>query len=137
MQQQAPLRATESLVVSLSNYKLTGSLVVSLSNHELTGSLVVTLSNHELAGGRFYDATASISTSQPFDVGMPVPSVDRPIRWHVGGPYGTKIMPWGTLPSTHVNTTSACSVLIRTLPPDRRPAAFMSSGCMVTVPTVA
>src|SRR5262245_59778729 len=111
MQQQASLRATESLVVSPSNL--------------------------EPAAGRFYDATASISTSHPFEVGMPVPSVDRPIKWHVGGPYGTKIIPGGTLPSTHVKTTSACSVLIRTLPPDRRPAAFMSSGCIVTVLTVA
>ena len=29
---------------------------------------------------------ASTSTSQPFDVGMPVPSVPPPMSRHVGGP---------------------------------------------------
>jgi hypothetical protein len=42
-------------------------------------SLVVSLSNHERAGERSLYAT-SISTSQPFDVGIPVPSVNRPMR---------------------------------------------------------
>src|SRR5438552_297931 len=36
------------------------------------------------------DATGSTSTSQPFEVGIPVPSVIWPMMWHVGGPYGTK-----------------------------------------------
>ena len=39
------------------------------------------------------------------------------MRWQVGGPYGTKIMPEGILPSTQRKVTSPYSERTRTLPP--------------------
>ena len=50
--------------------------------------------------------TGSTSTSQPLEVGIPVPSVLPPMSRHVGGPYGTKIIPWGILPSVARNRAS-------------------------------
>src|SRR5947208_5813319 len=82
------------------------------------------------------DATGSTSTSQPFDVGIPVPAVLWPISRQVGGPYGTKIMPTGTFPSRHWKVASPFSDRTRTVPPEGIPASFMSSACMVMVPTM-
>src|SRR5205823_4418185 len=82
-------------------------------------------------------AINSTSTSHPLESGMPVPSVCCPIRRHVGGPYGTKIMPRGILPSMHLKVVSPHGDLTRTVLPEGTPISFMSSGCMVMVPTVA
>ena len=65
------------------------------------------------------DAIGSTSTSQPLEVGIPVPSVSAPMSRQVGGPYGTKIMPAGTFPSTHWKVASPFSDRTRTLPPGR------------------
>src|SRR5262245_27675906 len=81
--------------------------------------------------------SGSTSTSQPFEVGIPVPSVPPPMSRQVGGPYGTKIMPTGTFPSVHWNVASPCWVRTRTFPPGVTPTALISSGCIVSVLTIA
>src|SRR5262249_27637959 len=85
---------------------------------------------------RLYDI-GSTSTSHPFDVGIPVPSVSPANSRHVGGPYGTNNNPRGMFPSLHRNTASPVSVRTRTLAPVTSPSSFMSSGCIVSVPTIA
>ncbi len=70
----------------------------------------------------------STVTSQPLDVGIPVPSVSPPISLHVGGPYGTKIIPSGTFPPSQTNSADPNSVLTFTASPSLRPRSAMSSG---------
>src|SRR5579871_732431 len=83
-------------------------------------------------------STGSTSTSQFLEVGIPVPSVSDPINRHVGGPYGTKIIPRGTFPSWQRKVASPpYSDLTRTVPPDAMPRAFRSSGWKVMVLTMA
>src|SRR5688500_9127883 len=58
--------------------------------------------------------SGSTSTSHPFDVGIPVPSVAWPMIRQVGGPYGTKIIPCGTFPSLHTKLAVPVSERTRT-----------------------
>jgi len=108
-----------------------------VDNGDLAPAVHVAIRWYELRRqGAASETIGSTSTSQFLEVGMPVPSVSDPISRQVGGPYGTKIIPSGTRPSTQVKTTSACSVRIRTRPPSAMPAAFMSPEFIVTVLTV-
>src|SRR5712671_4440775 len=80
---------------------------------------------------------SSTSTSQPLDIGIPVPSVYCPIRWHVGGPYGTKIIPVGSLPSMHLNVASPHRDRRSTVLPFGTPISRISWAFMCIVDTVA
>src|SRR5262249_45093737 len=86
--------------------------------------LVVELLRH-VCISQFVQGTTS--TSQPFDVGIPVPSVSPPISLHVGGPYGTKIIPSGTLPAWHLNAASPNSVRTTAICPSASPNSAISS----------
>src|SRR6188768_2471019 len=83
--------------------------------------------------GRLYSYCGTTSTSQPFDVGIPVPSVSPPISLHVGGPYGTKIIPSGILPAAHLNSASPNSVRTRAICPSANPISAISSAAIVIV----
>jgi hypothetical protein len=83
------------------------------------------------------DAPSATSTSHPFDTGVPVASVEGPMRRLVRGPYGAKIMPGGTLPATQVNVASPCADRTTTSAPSATPIDFMSSGFIVSVLTIA